>query len=98
MGLRKLKPYSPGTRHATVPDFAEITKTRPEKSLTEVLKKTSGRNNQGRITVRHRGGGIAASTASSTSSAISSTSKVWSRPSNTIPTVTAALPCALRRR
>ena len=57
MGLRKLKPYSPGTRHATVPDFAEITKTRPEKSLTEVLKKTSGRNNQGRITVRHRGGG-----------------------------------------
>ena len=37
MGLRKLKPYSPGTRHATVPDFAEITKARPEKSLTEVL-------------------------------------------------------------
>ncbi|TVR42354.1 MAG: 50S ribosomal protein L2 [Planctomycetota bacterium] len=57
MALRKLKPYSPGTRHATVPDFAEVTKHRPEKSLTEVLKKTSGRNNQGRITVRHRGGG-----------------------------------------
>lgn len=57
MALRKLKPYSPGTRHATVPDFAEITKHRPEKSLTEVLKKNSGRNNQGRITVRHRGGG-----------------------------------------
>jgi large subunit ribosomal protein L2 len=57
MALRKLKPYSPGTRHATVPDFAEITKSEPEKKLTEMLKKTSGRNNQGRITVRHRGGG-----------------------------------------
>ncbi|TVR12997.1 MAG: 50S ribosomal protein L2 [Planctomycetota bacterium] len=57
MALRKLKPYSPGTRHATMPDFAEVTRNRPEKSLTEVLKKHSGRNNQGRITVRHRGGG-----------------------------------------
>jgi len=57
MPLRKLKPYSPGTRHATVPDFAEITKSRPEKSLVERLKKTGGRNNQGRITCRHKGGG-----------------------------------------
>lgn len=57
MPMRKLKPYSPGTRHASVPDFAEITKTTPEKSLCEVLKVHAGRNNQGRITVRHRGGG-----------------------------------------
>ena len=57
MAMRKLKPYSPGTRHATVPDFAEITKSTPEKSLTVALRKNGGRNNAGRITVRHRGGG-----------------------------------------
>ncbi len=57
MALRKLKPYSPGTRHATVPDFAEITKDAPERKLLAPLKRTGGRNNQGRITCRHRGGG-----------------------------------------
>lgn len=57
MAMRKLKPYSPGTRHATVPDFAEITKSTPEKSLTVALRKNGGRNNAGRITTRHRGGG-----------------------------------------
>ncbi|GAB6071830.1 50S ribosomal protein L2 [Venenivibrio stagnispumantis] len=57
MGVRKLKPVTNGTRHAILYDFAEITKTEPEKSLTEPLKKHAGRNNQGRITVRHRGGG-----------------------------------------
>ena len=57
MALRKLKPRTNGTRHATVPDFAEVTKTRPEKSLTMRIKRSGGRNNVGRMTVRHRGGG-----------------------------------------
>src|SRR5512136_712941 len=57
MALRKLKPVTPGTRWASVPAFTEITKTRPEKSLIEPLKKSGGRNNTGRITSRHRGGG-----------------------------------------
>ncbi|QDT37521.1 50S ribosomal protein L2 [Stratiformator vulcanicus] len=59
MGIRAYKPTSPGRRAGTVADFAEITdrKKRPEKSLTVRLKKHSGRNHQGKITVRHRGGG-----------------------------------------
>ncbi len=57
MGVRKLKPVTNGTRHAVLYDFSEITKTEPEKSLVVPLKKRAGRNNQGRITVRHRGGG-----------------------------------------
>jgi large subunit ribosomal protein L2 len=57
MGIRKPKPTSPGQRFATYPDFAEITKTTPEKSLTEGLKKSGGRNSYGRKTSRHRGGG-----------------------------------------
>ena len=57
MPPRKLKPTSPGRRFRTVPDFAEITKTEPEKSLLEPLKKTGGRNVYGRITTRHQGGG-----------------------------------------
>ncbi len=57
MGVRKLKPVTNGTRHAILYDFSEITKKEPEKSLTEPLKKKAGRNNQGRITVRHKGGG-----------------------------------------
>ncbi len=57
MGVRKLKPVTNGTRHAILYDFAEITKSEPEKSLLAPLKKKAGRNNQGRITVRHRGGG-----------------------------------------
>jgi len=54
---RKLKPTSPGRRFRTVSDFAEITKTEPEKSLLEPVKKRGGRNNKGRITTRHQGGG-----------------------------------------
>ena len=54
---RKFKPTSPGRRHMTVSDFAEVTKADPEKSLVEPMKKTGGRNNKGRITTRHRGGG-----------------------------------------
>jgi len=59
MGIRHYKPITPGRRGATVSDFAEITdrKKRPEKSLTIRQKKRGGRNNQGKITVRHRGGG-----------------------------------------
>src|ERR671916_2767626 len=57
MPVRKPKPTSPGMRFVTYPDFAEITKTEPEKSLTEGLKKTGGRNANGRKTARHRGGG-----------------------------------------
>ena len=58
MPIKQFKPTSPGRRNASGQTFTEITKSRPEKSLTESLsKKGSGRNNQGRITVRHRGGG-----------------------------------------
>jgi large subunit ribosomal protein L2 len=58
MPVKKYKPTTPGRRGASVQDFSDITKTRPEKSLTKVLKKHSGRNNTGQITVRHRGGGV----------------------------------------
>ena len=57
MGIRKYRPYTPSRRHMTSSTFEEITKTSPEKSLMVTLKKNSGRNNQGKITVRHRGGG-----------------------------------------
>ncbi len=57
MPIRKPKPTSPGRRFVTYPDFAEITKTKPEKGLTEGLKKSGGRNAHGRKTARHRGGG-----------------------------------------
>lgn len=57
MGVRKYKPSSPGRRFQTVSDFAEITTTTPEKSLFEPLPKKAGRNNYGRITTRHQGGG-----------------------------------------
>ena len=57
MPIRKPKPTSPGLRFVTYNDFAEITKTGPEKSLTEGIKKSGGRNNYGRKTSRHRGGG-----------------------------------------
>jgi large subunit ribosomal protein L2 len=57
MALKKYKPTSPGRRFMSVSAFEEVTKTRPEKSLTEPLKKTGGRNANGRITTRHQGGG-----------------------------------------
>ncbi|SRR5712692_2875057 len=57
MGIRKLRPVTPGTRWMTVLTFDEITKTEPEKSLIEPLKKSGGRNSNGHITSRHRGGG-----------------------------------------
>ncbi|WP_432404491.1 50S ribosomal protein L2 [Wukongibacter sp. M2B1] len=57
MGVKSFRPTSPGIRQMTVSSFEEVTKQEPEKSLVVTLKKHSGRNNQGRITVRHRGGG-----------------------------------------
>jgi large subunit ribosomal protein L2 len=57
MAIRKPKPTSPGRRFATYPDFSEVTKGEPEKSLTEGLTKSGGRNTHGRKTSRHRGGG-----------------------------------------
>ncbi|MDR1775911.1 MAG: 50S ribosomal protein L2 [Actinomycetes bacterium] len=57
MAVKKYKPTSPGRRGMSVSDFAEITETTPEKSLLEPLHKKGGRNNNGRITVRHQGGG-----------------------------------------
>lgn len=57
MALKKFKPVTPSLRHMSVSSFEEITATRPEKSLVVKIKKNSGRNNTGRITCRHRGGG-----------------------------------------
>ena len=57
MGIKTYNPYTPSRRNMTGSDFAEITKSTPEKSLLVSLQKNSGRNNQGKITVRHQGGG-----------------------------------------
>ena len=57
MGIKTYNPYTPSRRNMTGLDFAEVTKSTPEKSLVVSLKKNSGRNNQGKITVRHQGGG-----------------------------------------
>ena len=57
MAIKKAKPTTPGRREATYDDFSDITKTSPEKRLIKIRKQHSGRNSQGKITVRHRGGG-----------------------------------------
>ncbi len=57
MGIKTYNPTSPGRRHGSVLDYSELTRTKPEKSLLRPLRKTGGRNNMGRITCRHRGGG-----------------------------------------
>jgi large subunit ribosomal protein L2 len=57
MGIKSFNPTTPSRRHMVSPDFSEITKDKPEKSLLRPLKKTGGRNVYGRVTVRHRGGG-----------------------------------------
>ncbi|MDD3204614.1 MAG: 50S ribosomal protein L2 [Lachnospiraceae bacterium] len=57
MGIKTFNPYTPSRRNMTSSDFAEITKASPEKALCTSLSKNAGRNNQGKITVRHRGGG-----------------------------------------
>ena len=58
MGIKTYNPYTPSRRNMTGLDFTEITKSTPEKSLVVSLKKNAGRNNQGKITVRHHGGGV----------------------------------------
>ena len=57
MGIKIFKPTSNGRRNMTGSDYSEITKSKPEKSLVEPIRKSGGRNNTGRITIRHRGGG-----------------------------------------
>ncbi|MBX2946538.1 MAG: 50S ribosomal protein L2 [Cyclobacteriaceae bacterium] len=57
MALKKLKPVTPGTRHRLAPSFDDITSSKPEKSLLNTRKKTGGRNNNGRMTMRYIGGG-----------------------------------------
>ncbi len=57
MGLKEYKPTSPGRRDTVADDYKDLTKSKPEKSLLAAVKKTGGRNNRGRVTVRHRGGG-----------------------------------------
>ncbi|NJN60267.1 MAG: 50S ribosomal protein L2 [Coleofasciculaceae cyanobacterium RL_1_1] len=57
MGIRSYRPYTPSTRDYSVSDFAEITRSEPEKSLTKHVHRKKGRNNRGVITCRHRGGG-----------------------------------------
>ena len=57
MGIKTYNPYTPSRRQMTGSDFSEITKTTPEKSLLDSKSRKAGRNNQGKITVRHRGGG-----------------------------------------
>jgi ribosomal protein L2 len=57
MPVRKFRPTSPGRRFMTVSDFAEVTKSEPEKSLLAPVTRKGGRNNNGRITTRHQGGG-----------------------------------------
>ena len=58
MGLKTFKPRSEGLRHRVAPTFDEITEVKPLRSLTEARKSHAGRNNQGRVTTRHRGGGV----------------------------------------
>ena len=86
MAIKTYKPTTPSRRHMTVSAFEGIDKkAKPERSLTENLKKNAGRNSYGRITVRHRGGGTRRSTASSTSSG-TRTAPLPSSTCSTIPT------------
>ena len=57
MAIKTFNPTTPSRRNMTVMDYSGLSKVKPEKSLLETLKKNSGRNSYGRITVRHRGGG-----------------------------------------
>ena len=57
MALRKYKPTTPGRRGSSVSDFSDVTRAKPERALTKKITKKAGRNAQGRVTTRHRGGG-----------------------------------------
>ena len=56
MGIKKYRPTTPSRRQMATPDFSEITKAKPERSLVVSLSQSAGRNNNGRVTMRHRGG------------------------------------------
>ena len=92
MALKQFNPTSPGRRFMTTLTFEEITKSEPEKALTEAKKRTGGRNNRGRISIWFRGAGTSAATGSWTSAATSRTSPPRSRRSNTTPTAPPASP------
>ena len=62
MGLKEYKPTSPGRRDTVADDYKDLTTGKPEKSLLAPVKKKGGRNNRGRVTVRHRGGGTSDAT------------------------------------
>ena len=98
MPIRKPKPTSAGRRFVSYPDFAEITKTEPEKSLVEGLTKSGGRNARGRKTARHRGGGAKRLTAASTSSGARTTSPPGGRDRVRPQPLGLHRPAALRRR
>ncbi len=87
MAIKKYDPTTPGRRGMTVTDYSVLNKVAPERSLLEPMKKHSGRNNTGRITVRHQGGGNRVVTASSTSSATRPTCPPRLPRSSTIRTV-----------
>ena len=93
MAVRKLKPTSAGRRFQTVSDFEEITRTTPEKSLTEGLTKKAGRNNHGRVPAAVAAVARSACIVSSTSSATSSISRPLSPISSTTRTVPPASRC-----
>lgn len=76
MSVRKLKPITPGQRFRIVNNFEEITTNKPEKSLTVGIKKSGGRNNTGKMTMRYTGGGHKKSTELSTSRETNSTLKL----------------------
>ncbi|SND82616.1 50S ribosomal protein L2 [Streptococcus pneumoniae] len=87
MGIRVYKPTTNGRRNMTSLDFAEITTSTPEKSLLVALKSKAGRNNNGRITVRHQGGGHKRFYRLVTSNVIKTTLKQLLKQSSTIQTV-----------
>ena len=87
MAIKKYKPTTNGRRNMTSSDFAEITTSTPEKSLLQPLKNNAGRNNNGRITVRHQGGGHKRQYRVITSNVIKITSQRLLKRSSTIQTV-----------
>ena len=93
MAVRRRNPTSAGRRFQTVHDYNEITKDHPERSLIAKKSSTGGRNNEGRITARHRGGGNKTRYRSSTSSATRTVCRPRSRRSNTTPTAPSHRAC-----
>ena len=97
MAIKKYKPTTPGRRGMTVTDYSVLSKVDPERSLLESKKKHAGRNNTGKITVRHHAAATASSTVSSTSSATSLMPLPPSRRWSTIRTVLPSSPSSSMR-